>query len=83
MNRKLLFFDIDGTLLSENGIPESTRKALAEARKRGCMLFVNTGRTKVSIPLQVKKLILTDISVDAELIFTIKKKTFFLQNNKC
>ena len=56
MNRKLLFFDIDGTLLSENGIPESTRKALAEARKRGCMLFVNTGRTKVSIPSQVKKL---------------------------
>ena len=35
-NRKLLFFDIDGTLLTAYpwSIPESTRKALEAARKR-------------------------------------------------
>lgn len=34
-NRKLLFFDIDGTLLTAYpwSIPESTRKALEAARK--------------------------------------------------
>ena len=36
-NRKLLFFDIDGTLLTAYpwSIPESTRKALEAARKNG------------------------------------------------
>ncbi len=56
MNRKLLFFDIDGTLLSENGIPDSTKQALVEARQKGCMLFVNTGRTWVSIPAKIREL---------------------------
>lgn len=46
MSRKALFFDIDGTLFSEvtRTVPESTKKALAKARERGHLVFVNTGR---------------------------------------
>lgn len=58
MEKKLLFFDIDGTLISEKTgkLPESTREALKEAKNQGCLLFVNTGRTKISIPKEVKEL---------------------------
>lgn len=47
MSRAALFFDIDGTLLSEitGQVPESTREALALARAQGHLVFVNTGRT--------------------------------------
>ena len=43
---KALFFDIDGTLLSEKTrqIPESAKEALKEARRRGHLVFINTGR---------------------------------------
>lgn len=46
MSRKALFFDIDGTLLSEvtKTIPESTKNALRIAREKGHLVFVNTGR---------------------------------------
>lgn len=55
---KALFFDIDGTLLSEKTgeIPESTRQALEKARNKDCLLFVNTGRTMVSLPQKVRSL---------------------------
>lgn len=47
MNRKALFFDVDGTLLSEktHKVPESAAKALEEARKNGHLIFINSGRT--------------------------------------
>lgn len=47
-NRKALFFDIDGTLLSEGKdrkVPESARTALLKTREKGNLVFVNTGRT--------------------------------------
>ena len=46
MQRKLLFFDIDGTLKSDvtHEYPESTRRALALAKQNGHLLFINTGR---------------------------------------
>lgn len=45
--RKALFFDIDGTLLTEDThqLPESTRKALERARDLGHLVLINTGRT--------------------------------------
>ena len=48
---KVLFFDIDGTLLSEiNGaVPESARQALIKARRKGHLVFINSGRTKCLI----------------------------------
>lgn len=43
---KALFFDLDGTLLdSSKKIPASAVEALLEARKRGVMVFVATGRS--------------------------------------
>lgn len=46
MNRKIAFFDIDGTLTSEvdGSIPESAKNAIREARKNGNLMFINTGR---------------------------------------
>lgn len=47
MNRKALFFDIDGTLFSEidRQVPQSAALALKKARENGHLVFINTGRT--------------------------------------
>ena len=43
--KKLLFFDIDGTLVDDDGsIPASTIQAIASAQKAGHLTFINTGR---------------------------------------
>ena len=44
--RKILFFDIDGTLTSEidGSIPESAVYAIRAARANGNLMFINTGR---------------------------------------
>ena len=59
--KKILFFDIDGTLVSEttHTIPSSAIKALNKAKEQGHLLFINTGRPKASI----SKLI-TDLPID-------------------
>ena len=46
--RKVLFFDVDGTLVDEAGkdIPESTVKALVKAMEKGHLVFVNSGRAR-------------------------------------
>lgn len=45
---KLIFFDIDGTLISDfrGVIPESARKAIQKARENGHICMINTGRTE-------------------------------------
>ena len=45
-NRKIAFFDIDGTLTSEKdgSIPDSAVLAIREARANGHLMFINTGR---------------------------------------
>lgn len=57
MSKKALFFDIDGTLLSDitGEIPESAIQALKEAQKRGHLTFINTGRTICSVPPELKR----------------------------
>lgn len=57
-NRKILFFDIDETLLSHKtfSIPESTKKALKKAKINGHLIFINTGRTKSLIGDEIKEL---------------------------
>ena len=43
---KLLFFDIDGTLFDDQRrLPPSVLPALRRAREKGCLLFLNSGRT--------------------------------------
>ncbi|WP_370512348.1 HAD family hydrolase [Planomicrobium sp. CPCC 101110] len=45
--RKIIFVDIDGTLVNENGvIPESARRGIRNARKNGHLVFICTGRSK-------------------------------------
>jgi hypothetical protein len=47
---KLIFFDIDGTLVGFDGkIPKSTYKAIDIARSRGNKVFICTGRSKCQI----------------------------------
>ena len=47
MQKKLLLFDVDGTLISYDGIvPESTITGIKQAREKGHQVFVVTGRTK-------------------------------------
>lgn len=48
----LLFFDIDGTLVTldqEHVMPESTKVALNKAKENGHKIFINTGRVKTAI----------------------------------
>lgn len=48
MDRKALFFDIDGTLLDNDTkeIPASAVRAVNEARKAGHLVFINSGRAR-------------------------------------
>lgn len=57
-NRKIIFFDIDGTILTSRpfSIPKSTVEALKAARAEGHLLFINTGRTYAIIPSYIKEL---------------------------
>ena len=58
MQHQLLFFDIDGTLLSNatHQIPESALSAIAAAQKNGHLVFINTGRTIRTMPSFLKTL---------------------------
>lgn len=58
MEKAVLFFDIDGTLLSEvtKEVPQSAVQALKEAKKNGHFVFVNTGRTICSVPAEIRRL---------------------------
>ncbi len=48
MKRKALFFDIDGTLLTDGTklLPQSAVDVIAKARAMGHMVFINTGRSR-------------------------------------
>ena len=56
MNRNIVFFDIDGTLLSEKTklIPDSTRKAIKSIREQGHLAFINTGRPIFELTSYIK-----------------------------
>ncbi len=44
---KLLFFDLDGTIWDwRNKIPESTKKAISLVQQKGCLVFLNSGRSR-------------------------------------
>ena len=58
MTNKIMFFDIDGTILSEttHTIPESTIKGLQAAKQNNHLIFINTGRPFSSIDECIKSL---------------------------
>lgn len=54
---KILFFDVDGTLITEDGrryFPDSAKRALAQARVNGNLVFINTGRVYCNITEEIK-----------------------------
>lgn len=55
MEQAALFFDIDGTILSNetHTIPKSALYAMEKAQKNGHLLFVNTGRTICALPKEL------------------------------
>ena len=58
MDRKMIFFDIDGTLVPDctNAIPDSARQAIQQAMKNGHLAFINSGRTLINIHDYIKEL---------------------------
>lgn len=57
--RKAIFFDVDGTLLTEDErslIPDSTRRAIKQARENGHLAFINTGRTIFNLDEELKSI---------------------------
>ena len=64
--KKYIFFDIDGTILTFEGkVPDSTREALAKAQENGHEIFINTGRCRNIIPP-----VLDDLNFDGVLCGT-------------
>lgn len=54
---KVLFFDIDGTLMDSKGrVPLSARRAIALTRKKGNKVIINSGRCLAGIPKVIHKL---------------------------
>lgn len=50
MRKKVLFFDIDNTILTRsNEIPESTFRAFEKLHENGHLLFINTGRSRAYV----------------------------------
>lgn len=48
--KKVIFMDIDGTLVNEHGVvPESAKMAIKQARKNGHKVFICTGRSKAEL----------------------------------
>ncbi len=66
MNKKIIFFDIDGTILSEKSqkILPSTRKAIKKARENGHLAVINTGRCDYLVEKELKE----DIGFDGYLL---------------
>lgn len=47
---KIIFLDIDGTLVDYDGkLPDSAKRAVQEARKKGNKIYMTTGRSKAEI----------------------------------
>ncbi|MDF2941749.1 MAG: ykrA1 [Herbinix sp.] len=61
MNTKIIFFDIDGTILSHRNyhISDSTKAAIKKAQANGHLAFINTGRTIAEIEDEI-----TDVGFD-------------------
>ncbi|MCI8837162.1 MAG: HAD family hydrolase [Hungatella sp.] len=58
MNRKILFFDIDGTIFCTQigRVTDRVRESIAEARRRGHLCFIASGRPWAFIAENIKRL---------------------------
>ena len=82
MKKAALFFDIDGTILSEKTkeIPKSAIEALLAAQKKGHLLFINTGRTMCSIPAQLKQFMFDGYLCGCGTYLTYHDEVLFTRN---
>ena len=58
-NKKIIFFDIDGTIISEDKnhkILKSTKDAIKKLRENGHLTFINTGRTFFNVTENIRSL---------------------------
>lgn len=55
MEKKIIFFDIDGTLLDEKSstVPQSCKEAIHKAQQNGHLLIVNTGRPIATVEKEI------------------------------
>lgn len=50
MSKKVIFLDVDGTLVNDNGVvPESAKIAVRKAKENGHYVFLCTGRSKAEL----------------------------------
>lgn len=58
MHKKMIFFDIDGTIITEDThvIPEKTVQAIRKARSNGHLAFINTGRTFFNVTENIRNI---------------------------
>lgn len=58
MSRKIMFFDIDGTILTQDTaeVPKSTIEAIQDARSKGHLAFINTGRTYFNVDKEIREI---------------------------
>ncbi len=83
---KILFFDIDGTILYRHRwMPIRVIRAIKTAQKEGNLVFLNTGRSKPSIPKPVFRHIRWDGLVCAGAYIEVNGKVIFEQtfDEKC
>lgn len=80
MKRKVVFFDIDGTIYSTSiGVPESARLGIKKLKENGHLAFISTGRARAMIPQELVDLgfdgVLaacgTYVEYDGEVIYNI------------
>lgn len=75
---KLLFFDIDGTLMSEKTglIPKSAKRAIKKAQEAGHLVFINTGRPRSTIEDKILNLGLDGMSAVADPILSFMARFY-------
>ncbi|AJA49225.1 HAD-superfamily hydrolase, subfamily IIB [Clostridium pasteurianum DSM 525 = ATCC 6013] len=58
MNRNMIFFDIDGTIITEGThiCPKSTENSIKKARENGHLVFINTGRTFFNVTEDIRSI---------------------------
>ena len=80
--RQALFFDIDGTILSEKTkeIPKSTFYALLKAKEKGHLLFVNTGRTRCTLPSKITEMPFDGFLGGCGIFLTYGDEIFYKKN---
>lgn len=77
---KIIFFDIDGTLVSASGtILDSTRRAIALARENGHKTLINTGRTFQNVDPEIRELGFDGVVCGCGTHVILDGKTLFYQ----